>query len=306
MEDKKIFVVSPAPHIKSKDTTQLVMLDVIIALIPALIAAIYVFGVRALILTLVTVAACVLAEFVTQKAMKRPVRVRDLSAVVTGMLLAFNMPSTFPYWMAIFGGIFAIVIVKEFFGGIGNNFMNPALAARAMLLASWPTEMGTFSFMDQVGVATPLSGKPFTMMNMFLGNIPGVMGEVSKLAILIGAAYLLIKGVIKIRIPGVYIITCAILFLLVGYDIEDTMFQLLSGGLMLGAFFMLTDYSSSPTGDLAQIIYAAGAAFLTVMIRKYGGYPEGVSYAILLMNVATPLLDKLLKQKTFGRGVAKK
>lgn len=303
---KKLNSVSSSPHIRSKNTTQLIMLDVIIALIPALVAAVYVFGMRALSLTLVTVAACVFAEFATQKAMKRPVRVRDLSCVVTGMLLAFNLPSTFPYWMAIFGGIFAIVVVKEFFGGIGNNFVNPALAARAMLLASWPGEMGKFVFMDQVGAATPLSGKPFSMMSLFLGNIPGVMGEVSKLAILLGAAYLLFKKVIHIKMPAIYIVTCAVLFMLLGYDMEDTLMQLLSGGLMLGAFFMLTDYSSSPTTDRAQIVYAAGAGLLTVIIRVYGGYPEGVSYAILLMNVVTPLLDKLLRQKTFGRGVVAK
>ncbi|MDO5027174.1 MAG: RnfABCDGE type electron transport complex subunit D [Tissierellia bacterium] len=305
MEDnKKTLVVSASPHIKSNITTQSIMLDVIIAMIPMLIASVYLFGVRALILTLVTVVSSVLAEYLIQKLMNRPVRISDLSAVVTGMLLAFNLPFTFPYWMAAFGAIFAIVVVKELFGGIGNNFMNPALAARAVLLASWPSAMGKFS-MDAVSVATPLSGKPFEMMDLFLGNIPGVMGEVSKIAILIGAAYLLIKGVIKIKMPAIYVGTCAILFLLVGYDFEDMIMQILSGGLLLGGFFMLTDYSSSPNSDMAQTIYAFGAGLLTVVIRKYGGYPEGVSYAILLMNTAAPLLDKLLKQKTFGREVAK-
>lgn len=306
MESKKTLVVSASPHIRSNQTTQSIMLDVIIAMIPMLIAAVYIFGTRSLILTAVTVAACVISELLIQKLMKKPVRIGDLSAVVTGMLLAFNMPHTFPFWMAAFGGVFAIVVVKELFGGIGNNFMNPALAARAVLLSSWPAEMGHFgATADAVSAATPLSGKPFPLMDLFLGNIPGVMGEVSKAAILIGAAYLLLKGVIKIKMPAIYIGTCAVLFLLFGYDLEDTLMQLLSGGLILGAFFMLTDYSSSPTTDMAQTVYAFGAGFLTVIIRQFGGYPEGVSYAILLMNACAPLFDKLLRQKTFGRGVAK-
>lgn len=298
-QNKQIYTVSSSPHIRSKDTTQMIMLDVIIALIPAIIASVYVFGMRALLLTLVTVAASVLSELVTQKAMKKPVRVRDLSAVVTGILLAFNLPANFPFWMAIFGAIFAIVIVKEMFGGVGNNFMNPALAARAVLLASWPEQMAYQ--IDGVAQATPLSGKPFAMLDLFLGNIPGTLGEVSKAALLIGAAYLLIKKVINIKMPAIYIITTGVLLLIFGYDLEDTLMQILSGGLILGAFFMLTDYSSSPTSDMAQVVYAFGAGLLTVLIRVFGGYPEGVSYAILLMNVLTPLLDKLLKQKTFGR-----
>lgn len=298
-QNKQIYTVSSSPHIRSKDTTQMIMLDVIIALIPAIIASVYVFGMRALLLTLVTVAACVLSELVTQKAMKKPVRVRDLSAVVTGILLAFNLPANFPFWMAIFGAIFAIVIVKEMFGGVGKNFMNPALAARAVLLASWPEQMAYQ--IDGVAQATPLSGKPFAMLDLFLGNIPGTLGEVSKAALLIGAAYLLIKKVINIKMPAIYIITTGVLLLIFGYDLEDTLMQILSGGLILGAFFMLTDYSSSPTSDMAQVVYAFGAGLLTVLIRVFGGYPEGVSYAILLMNVLTPLLDKLLKQKTFGR-----
>lgn len=302
--NKKSLVVSSSPHIRTNNTTQSIMLDVIIAMIPILIAAVVQFGTRSLILTLVTVVSCVISEFIIQKLMNKPVRISDLSAVVTGMLLSFNLPFTFPYWMAAFGGFFAIIVVKELFGGIGNNFMNPALAARAVLLSSWPTEMGAFST-DAASVATPLSGKPFEMMDMFLGNIPGVMGEVSKVAILIGAAYLLLKGVIKIKMPAIYIGTCVVLFLLLGYDVEDTLMQILSGGLLLGAFFMLTDYSSSPSTDMAQTVYAFGAGLLTVIIRKFGGYPEGVSYAILLMNACAPLFDKLMKNRTFGRSVAK-
>lgn len=300
MEDKKFLVLSSSPHIRTKNSTQKIMLNVIISLLPVLFAAVYIYGFRVLVLTLVTVASCVLAEFVTQKAMNKPIRIRDLSAVVTGMLLAFNMPVTFPFWMAIFGGIFAIVIVKEFFGGIGNNFMNPALAARAVLLASWPTQMGNF-VLDGVSTSTPLSGKPVEIMDLFLGNIGGVMGEVSKVAILIGLAYLLFTKVISIRIPLVYVATCAILLYIFKYDMEETIMQLLSGGLLFGAVFMLTDYSTSPMSNLGQVIFAFGAALLTVIIRVYGGYPEGVSYGILMMNVCTPLIDKYIKPKTFGR-----
>lgn len=300
MEEKKVLWMSSSPHIRTKNSTQLIMLDVIIALLPVLIASVYIFGLRALYLTLVTVASCVFAEFITQKAMKKTVRVRDLSAVVTGMLLAFNMPVTFPFWMAIFGGIFAIVIVKELFGGIGNNFMNPALAARAVLLASWPTQMGNFT-LDGVSTATPLSGKPVEMMDLLLGNIGGVIGEVSKVAILIGFAYLLFKGVISYRMPVIYVATCALLLFLLKYDMEDTLMQLLSGGLLFGAVFMLTDYSTSPMSTTGQVIYALGAALITVVIRVYGGYPEGVSYGILMMNVCTPIIDKYVRPRTFGR-----
>lgn len=300
VEEKKLMKASAAPHIRTKNTTQGIMLDVIIALIPVLVAAVYIFGIRALILTLVTVLACVISEFCWQKITKQTVRISDLSAVVTGLLLAFNMPVTMPFWMAVFGAVFAIIVVKQMFGGIGNNFMNPALAARAVLLASWPSQMGNF-VLDGVSTATPLGGKPVEMMDLFLGNIGGVMGEVSKIAILIGLAYLLIKRVISIRIPLVYVCTCAVLFFLLKYDLEDTLMQLLSGGLLFGAVFMLTDYSTSPMSALGQVIFAFGAGLITVIIRLYGGYPEGVSYAILLMNVCTPMIDKFVKPRTFGR-----
>ena len=302
MSEKNVLIVSSSPHLRSKENVRTIMLDVIIALIPALIAAVYIFGVRALSLTLVTVAAAVIAEFVSQKAMKKEVTIKDLSAVVTGMLLAFNLPVSFPYWMAAFGAVFAIVVVKQLFGGLGNNFMNPALAARAVLLASWPDKMGAFTkpFADNVASATPLAGKPVEMMDLFLGNIPGTIGEVSKVAILIGALYLLIKGVIHIRIPLVYILTTGVCLFLFKYDLEDTVMQLLSGGLLFGAFFMATDYATTPMTKKGQIIFAVGAGLLTAIIRVYGGYPEGVSYSILLMNVCTPLIDKYVKPKTFG------
>lgn len=294
-----------APHIRNKKSTQTVMLDVVIALLPALIAAVYFFGSRALILTLVTVAACVLSEFVMQKLLKKPVRVRDLSAVVTGMLLAFNLPVEFPIWMAVVGGVFAIVIVKELFGGIGQNFMNPALAARVFMLVTWPAQMGTFTF-DGVAGATPLGGRPASLMDLFIGNIPGTIGEVSKLAILIGLAYLLFKHVINLRMPIAYMVTCAVLFYILKYDFVDTLSQLLSGGIIFAAVFMVTDYSSSPMSPVGQIVYAVGAGILTVVIRLFGGYPEGVSFAIIIMNVFVPLIDRLIRPRVFGVKEAQK
>lgn len=288
-----------APHIRNKKSTQTVMLDVVIALLPALFASVYIFGARALILTLVTVVACVASEFLIQKLLHKPVRIKDLSAVVTGMLLAFNLPVEFPIWMAIVGSIFAIVIVKELFGGIGQNFMNPALASRVFMLVTWPAQMGTFTY-DGVAGATPLGGRPASLMDLFIGNIPGTIGEVSKVAILIGLAYLLFKQVIKLRMPLAYMITCAVLFYILKYDFVDTLSQLLSGGIIFAAVFMVTDYSSSPMSPMGQIVYAIGAGILTVVIRLYGGYPEGVSFAIIIMNVFVPLIDKLIRPRVFG------
>ncbi len=290
-----------APHIRTKKTTQNIMLDVIIAMLPTLIAGTYFFGLRALSLTLVCVAASVLSEYVMQKILKKKIRIRDLSAVVTGILLALNLPVEFPYWMAIIGSFFAIAIVKELFGGIGQNFMNPALAARVFLLVTWPSQTGTFTY-DGVAGATPLGGRPSSIFDLFIGNIPGTIGEVSKLAILIGFVYLIVRRVITFRAPLIYVAVSAILLYVLKYDFEDTLFQLLSGGIIFAAVFMITDYSSSPMSRAGQAIYAAGAAILTVIIRLYGGYPEGVSFAIIIMNVFVPLIDKLVRPKVFGVG----
>lgn len=295
----------PAPHIRNKKSTQIVMLDVIIAMLPVLAASIYYFGLRSLYLILVSVAACVLSELVMQKLMHKKVRVRDLSAVVTGILLAFNLPVTFPFWMTIVGAIFSIVIVKELFGGIGQNFMNPALAGRVFLMITWPAQMGNFT-MDGVASATPLGRKPAEFLDLFLGNIPGTIGEVSKLAILIGLVYLVARGVIKLRMPLTYFFGAAFFLFILKYDVMDTIYQLFSGGLILAAVFMITDYSSSPMSPKGQYIYAFGAALLTVLIRIYGGYPEGVSFAILIMNVFVPLIDKYVKTTVFGVKEAKK
>ena len=300
MENIKL-IKNNAPHIRVKKSTTTVMLDVIIAMLPAMAAAIYFFGIRSLWLTLVTVAACVISEALVQKALGKKVRVKDLSAVVTGMLLAFNLPVEYPFWMAIVGGVFAIVIVKELFGGIGQNFLNPALAARIFLMVTWPAEIGTFTY-DGVAGATPLGGRPASLVDLFIGNIPGTIGEVSKLAILIGCAYLVVRGVIKLRMPLVYTLGCAVFLYIFKYDLADTLYQLLSGGIIFAAVFMVTDYSSSPMSKQGKVIYALGAALLTVVIRLWGAYPEGVSFAILIMNAFVPTIDRYVRATVFGTG----
>lgn len=300
MENIKL-IKNNSPHIRVKKSTTTIMLDVIIAMLPALAAAIYFFGIRSLWLTLVTVAACVISEALVQKALGKKVRVKDLSAVVTGMLLAFNLPVEYPFWMAIVGGVFAIVIVKELFGGIGQNFLNPALAARIFLMVTWPAEIGTFTY-DGVAGATPLAGRPASLVDLFIGNIPGTIGEVSKLAILIGCAYLVARGVIKLRMPLVYTLGCAVFLYIFKYDLADTLYQLLSGGIIFAAVFMITDYSSSPMSKQGKVIYALGAALLTVVIRLWGSYPEGVSFAILIMNAFVPTIDRYVRATVFGTG----
>lgn len=307
--------VSSSPHVRSNSSTQIIMLDVIIALVPAMIAAVVFFGMKALMSIVVSVIAAVAAEAATQKLLKRPVTIYDLSAVVTGILLAFNVPAGFPLWKLVVADIFAIVVVKQFFGGIGSNFMNPALAGRAFLLAAWARDMSVYMTPlqpDVVSGPTPLSGGTVPpLMDMFLGKMPGMLGEVSAIALLIGGAYLIVRGVISIRIPGIYILSFAVFEMIFGgisktAGFADLLPQLLSGGLMLGAIFMATDYASSPMTKDGQIIYACGCGFLTAMIRCFGGYPEGVSYAILLMNCCTPLLDKKFIRKPFGFGGEKK
>lgn len=317
---ENLLVVSHSPHISSKDSVSRIMLDVIIALIPALIAGCIVFGMRALVVTLVCVFFCVASEYVWNKALKKPDTVGDFSAIVTGMILAFNLPASIPLWMAAIGSVFAIIVVKQFFGGIGHNFMNPALAARAFLVASWALAMTTwyepgtmlpfFGVPDAVSSATPLAGGQADYITLFMGNIGGCIGETSKLAILIGAAYLLIRKVIRLRVPVIFIATVALgTWLFAGSEgigSGDWLAHILSGGLMLGAFFMATDYTTSPTTPKGQIIFALGCGIITVLIRVWGGYPEGVSYSILLMNVVTPLIDKYTAPKRFGIVKAKK
>lgn len=281
-----------------KDTIQKIMLDVIVAMLPALVMSIYFFGIRSIFLVLITVISCVISEFLIQKALGKKIRIVDLSAVVTGMLLAFTLPVNFPFWKAALGGIFSIVIVKELFGGIGQNFMNPALAGRVFLMISWPKEIFSFTY-DGVSTATFLSGQSANLFDLFIGNIPGTIGEVSKLALLIGGVYLLFKRVINLRIPIIYLGTLFILFYLLKYDTYDTLSQILSGGIILGAIFMLTDYSTSPITKYGQVIYALGTAILTFIIRLYGLYPEGVSFSIIIMNVMVPTIDRYIKSDKF-------
>lgn len=299
--------MSLAPHIRSNESTRKIMLDVIIALTPALIGSVYYFGMNALMLIVVSIVSSVLFEAGAQKFFKKDVLVGDLSAVVTGLLLAFNLPANAPWWVAVFGAAFAIIIVKEFFGGIGSNFMNPALAARAALVASWPVIMGNYINPDGIASATPLaimkSGSTAlpSMSRMFMGDIGGSLGETSAILLLIGAAYLLIRKVIDWKIPVFYIGSTAIMLLVLGINPDMIMYHILGGGLILGAFFMATDYSSSPVTPTGKIIFGIGAGVLTALIRVKGGMPEGVSYAILLMNVASPVIDKFTKPKVFGR-----
>ncbi len=319
-------IVSESPHIRQGDTTSGIMLDVIIALVPALIAGIVVFGYRSGVLAAVCIASCVFFEWAWCRLIKKPSSIGDYSAVVTGLLLAMNLPVTMPFWMAICGSLFAIVIVKQFFGGLGHNFMNPALAARAFLLTSWAQPMTTwvkpfqqvkmFSNTDAVTSATPLSvikegaGVLPSYMDMFLGKVGGCMGEVSALALIIGAVYLLARGVIKITIPASYITTVAVLTFIFGGKnglfTGDVLAHLLSGGLILGAFFMATDYATTPCTRTGQMIFGMGCGLLTSVIRIWGGYPEGVSYSILLMNVASPLIDKYILPKRFGESKKKR
>ena len=287
-------------------------MDVAIALLPALFAGIWFFGLRALWLTLVSVGFAVASEIAMQKMMKRPVTVSDLSAVVTGMLIAFNVPSTLPLWMVAIGAMFAIIIAKQCFGGVGHNFINPALAARAVLLASWPVDMTTWvkPGIDAVTTATPLALIKGTeavnqvlpnLMDLFIGNVGGCIGETSALALLLGGLYLLYRRVISYRIPVVYIATVGILaFVFSGFNLSYVPYHILAGGLFLGAIFMATDYSSSPMTAKGQAIFAIGCGLLTTVIRFYGGYPEGVSYSILLMNIATPLIDRFTLPRKFG------
>ena len=312
--------IASSPHVHSRFSTRTIMRDVLIALTPALVGSVYFFGFRALMVTLISAAACVFFEWAYCRIMKTPCKVYDMSAVVTGVLLAFVCPVTIPYWCIIIGDFFAIVIVKQLFGGIGKNIVNPALAGRAFLF-SWPALMsnwvrvgfdnaaGIFSTADAVTAATPLAamhqgGMPDTsVLDMFLGNVGGCIGETSALLLLAGLVYLLCRKVITLRIPLAYIGTVALLTLLVprGNDRLSWMAcQIFGGGLMLGAIFMATDYVTSPLTHLGQIVYGIGCGLLTVLIRYFGGYNEGVSYAILLMNCCVVLLDRIGRPTKFG------
>lgn len=313
---KKLFV-SASPHVRSKDTTRGIMLDVIIALIPAFICSAAIFGLRVVAVTLVSVATCVLSEFIMRKfVLKKHNTIGDLSAVVTGILLAFNLPSNIPYWMVIIGGIFAIVVAKQCFGGIGQNFVNPAIAGRIFMLlsfseamSSWPVpEKGLFNFstVDVVTGATPLkaisegSELP-SLFEMLLGVRGGCLGETCIIALVIGFIYLVARKVIRPIIPLYFIGTVAVVMLIAGKgDFEYMAYQLMSGGLFLGAIFMATDYTTSPITTKGKIIYGIGCGLFTCLIRLFGSLPEGVSYSIILMNILCPLIERATTPKPFG------
>ena len=312
--------ISSSPHVHSPITTQTIMRDVLIALVPALIMSVVFFGFRALTVTLVSMAACTFFEWAWCRLLKINSKAYDLSACVTGALLAFVCPVTIPYWTIILGDLFAIILVKMLFGGLGRNIVNPALAGRAFMF-SWPVLMSTwvkvgfqnaanpFKAVDVVTAATPLANMHQGIMtdaslwDLFIGNVGGCIGETSALALIIGFVYLLARKVITCRIPVAYIGTVAVLTFLfpLGNDrIPWMMAQVLGGGLMLGAIFMATDYVTSPLTKLGQIVYGIGCGVLTVMIRYFGGYNEGVSYAILCMNLTVVLLDRLGRPVKFG------
>ena len=318
-------IATSNPHIRSNETTQTIMRDVIVAMLPALVFACVRFGARALALTAVSVVACVFWEWLYRKLMKKHQTVGDLSAAVTGMLLAFVSPVTMPYWMAVVGAFFAIIIVKQLFGGIGKNFVNPALAGRAFLVGSYAGVMTTWidpaagkaplmgSVADIVTAATPMAylkvgdmaglAEKYEVMDLFIGNCGGSMGEVSALALLVGGAYLIYRKVIGWQIPVAYIGTVAVLSFLfpkTGSGIEFMLYSVFGGGLFLGAIFMATDYVTSPVTKKGQLVFGIGCGLFTVLIRYFGSYNEGVCYSIMVMNLLVPMIDKWTKPARFG------
>ena len=311
--DEKSLKVSETPHLRSYKKTSNIMFKVFLALCPAAFYGVYVFGPRAAIMILVSIAACLLSETVYNLIAKKKNTVSDGSALVTGMLIAMNVSSLMPYWQVALGCAFAIIVVKQLFGGLGCNFMNPALAGRAFLMASFAGNMTSwavpfdksFSAAEAVTGATPLAvantSEAASLSDLFLGNTGGCIGETSALLLILGGVYLIATGIIRIHMPLSYIGTVFVLTLITtSFDFMLTLKYLLSGGLMLGAFFMATDYVTSPITGKGRVVGGILCGILTVAIRVYGGYPEGVSYSILLMNAATPLIDKVCRRKRFG------
>ena len=302
-------VMTSSPHLRDHSSTQRIMQEVCLALLPAGIAGVIIFGWSALMLICVSVATCVLSEFVWEKLTKRTVTIGDWSAVVTGLLLAYNLPANAPWWLAVVGGVIAIVLVKQMFGGIGSNFMNPALAGRCFLLISFTSLMTNFNCDAYTG-ATPLAslkaGESVNVLNMILGRTAGTIGETSVIAIVLGACVLIVAGVIDLRVPGSYIASFAVFVLLFaalsGIAISPAYLsaQLAGGGLMLGAFFMATDYASSPITGKGQILFGIGCGLITVFIRYFGTYSEGVCFAIIIMNCTVWLIDRYVKPTRFG------
>lgn len=313
-----LYNVSASPHVRSKDSTKTIMRDVVIALLPACLAGCWVFKLEALIILVATAATCVVTEYIYERLMKRPITTGDYSALVTGLLLAMNLPPSIPIWIAMLGGVFAILVVKQVFGGLGQNFMNPALGARCFLLISFTGRMTNFT-LDGVSSATPLAviknadhsvnvldtltENGTSLLNMFIGNIGGTIGETSAVAILIGAAYLFIRRIISWEIPVCYIGTFAVFVLLFGgygFDPVYLAAELCGGGLLLGAFFMATDYVTSPITKNGKIVFGICLGLLTGVFRIYGGSAEGVSYAIIFCNLLVPLIERVTMPKPFG------
>ena len=325
-----LFNVSAAPHTRSPLTTKTIMQDVIIALIPASLFGIFNFGLRAVLVILATVLSCITTEYIYCRLMKKPVNPWDYSDVVTGLLLALNLPVSVPIWMAVLGGVFAILIVKMLYGGLGQNFMNPALAARAFLMISFPSRMASYALdkisspglkdflrdgalvLDGVSGATPLgqlkAGETVDLLKSFVGHIGGTIGETSTLALLLGAAYLVYRKIISLRIPLSYILSFAVFAIIFGgngFDLNYLLGHIFGGGLILGAFFMATDYVTSPATPKGQIIYGIFLGIMTGIFRIIGSGVEGVSYAILLGNLLVPMIDNLTRPAAFGRERAK-
>lgn len=311
---KENLLVSSSPHLRGGRKTSMIMLDVIIALMPAVIASGIIFGPRALLILAITTATCVAAEWVSRKVMKRENTIMDLSAVVTGILLAFNLPVSIHPVMAAIGGVIAIVVVKQMFGGLGQNFVNPALTARIVLMSSFPSQMSTWykpfyytlgtDSADALTTASPLgvlsegSGQMPSYLDLFLGNNAGSLGETCALALILGGLYLIVRRVISPIIPVCYLATVVIFALIFGRDI---LVELMSGGLLLGAFFMATDYATTPINWKGKIVFAVGCGILTMVIRLFGSLPEGVSFSIILMNIAAPHIERLTRPRAFGK-----
>lgn len=298
---KEMLTVSSSPHIKRPDTTRGIMSDVVIALAPAATYGCILFGLRALAVLITCVGVAVLSEFLWNKALKKPNTIKDMSAVVTGLLLGMNLPPTLPLWQAAIGSVAAIIVVKQMFGGLGHNFANPAIAARIMLLVSFPAAMTRFTepVSDAVTSATPLAGTAgaLSFKTLFFGMHAGSIGETSAFLLLVGGMYLVIRRVITPVIPVCFIGTVALLSLIAG---ENVMLSVFGGGLILGAVFMATDYTTSPTTPLGKAVFAVGCGIITFVIRKYGSLPEGVSYSILLMNILVPHINRFTLSKPFG------
>lgn len=314
MEHK--LIVSSSPHIHAKESVSGIMSDVIIALLPAAFMGVYYFGISAMMVILTAIASCMLFEYFYEKAMKKRVTVGDMSAVVTGLLIGLNMPPAIPLWMVVVGSGFAIIIVKQLYGGLGKNFLNPALAARCFMLVAWADVMSSGfrePMVNAISGATPLAilngtsgGAVPKVIETFLGTTAGSIGETSALALLIGGVYLLVRRVISFRIPVIFVGVFVVLTALFGKNplgletLDYTLLHMFSGGLMLAAIFMATDYTTTPTTKKGQIIFAFGCGLMTFLVRNFGGYPEGASFAILIMNILTPLIDRFTMPKKFG------